>query len=246
MEHESKIKIVFFGGFKEFSEIYLKALREAGFEIVSEAKDADLGVIAYYGKIIPKNVLELPKKGFLNAHPSLLPRWRGPSPIQAAILAGDTKTGMTIHLTTDQVDAGDILAQKEIPINAEDTCASLTERLAHEGAALLIPTIEKWLSGEIKPQKQDGAKATYTKLLKKADGKIDWSRDAVYMERMVRAYDPWPGTYTEIDGKILKIKKVEVADNKLKLLIVQPEGKKEMSWEAYLLGHPDFTKELLR
>src|SRR3989344_4038092 len=148
-------KIIFFGGFKVFSEIYLNALKSAGFEIVLEAKNADLGIIAYYGKIIPKAVLELPKYGFLNAHPSLLPRWRGPSPIQAAILAGDKTTGVTIHIATEKPDTGPILAQKEIRIGSKDTCLSLTEKLAHEGASLLIPTIKKWLSGEITPKKQD-------------------------------------------------------------------------------------------
>ncbi|OGF63277.1 hypothetical protein A2926_03640 [Candidatus Giovannonibacteria bacterium RIFCSPLOWO2_01_FULL_44_40] len=236
------MKVVFFGGFKGFSEIYLNALKKAGFEIVSEAKDADLGVIAYYGKIIPKAVLELPKYGFLNAHPSLLPHWRGPSPIQAAILAGDKVTGVTIHLATEKFDSGDILAQKEVAIAPEDTCLSLTERLAKEGAALLIPTISKWLSGKIKPTKQNDSEATYTKLLKKENGKINWSRSADYIERMVRAYHPWPGAFTKMkNGKILKIKKAEIVNGVLKPLIVQPEGKKEMSWDAFLRGHKGDT-----
>mgnify|MGYP001612716556 CR=1 FL=1 len=234
-------KIIFFGGFERFSEIYLNALKGAGLEIALEAKDADLGVIAYYGKIIPKTVLELPKYGFLNAHPSLLPRWRGPSPVQSAILAGDKRTGVTIHIATEKPDAGPILVQKEIQIEPKDTCLSLTGKLANEGAALLVPTIEKWLSGEIKPQKQDESCATYTKLLKKKDGEIDWSKPADYIEKMVRAYDPWPGAFTKFKNKILKIKKVEVIDGKLQILIVQPEGKKEMTWEAFLRGHKDAT-----
>src|SRR3989344_1827194 len=233
------MKVVFFGGFKGFSEIYLNALKKAGFEIVSQAEDANLGVIAYYGKIIPKAVLELPKHGFLNAHPSLLPRWRGPSPVQSTILAGDKTTGVTIHIATEKPDAGPILAQKEILMDITDTCLSLTGKLAHEGASLLIPTIEKWLAGEITPRKQEESKATYTGLIKKKDGEIDWSTPADYIERMVRAYDPWPGTFTYVDGKILKIKKVAVINGALKLLIVQPEGKKEMPWEAFLRGHKD-------
>lgn len=237
------MKIVFFGGFKDFSEIYLDALKRAGFEIVFEAKNADLGIIAYYGKIIQKAILELPKYGFLNAHPSLLPRWRGPSPVQAAILAGDKTTGVTIHLATEEADAGDILAQKEVSIAPEDTCLSLTEKLAQEGASLLIPTIKKWLAGEIISQAQDHAKATYTKLLKKSDGLIDWAKDAEYIERQVRAYHPWPGTFTKMkNGKILKIKKVKVKNGVLKILIVQPEGKKEMAWDAFLRGHKDATE----
>ncbi len=233
-------KIIFFGGFEGFSEIYLDALKNAGFEIVLEAKGADLGVIAYYGKIIPKNILELPKHGFLNAHPSLLPRWRGPSPVQAAILTGDKITGVTIHIATEEPDAGPILAQKEILMDITDTCLSLTGKLANEGASLLISTIEKWFAGEIKPRKQDDSKATYTKLLKKKDGEIDWSKPADYIEKQIRAYDPWPGTFTRTKkGKILKIKKAEVVNEVLKLLVVQPEGKKEMPWEAYLRGHKD-------
>src|SRR3989338_2515905 len=162
-----KPKIVFFGGFEGFSDIYLNALKKAGFEIVPEAKGADLGVIAYYGKIIPRAVLELPRHGFLNAHPSLLPRWRGPSPIQAVILAGDKTTGVTIHIATEKPDTGPILAQKEILMDIKDTCLSLTGKLACEGASILIPTIEKWLAGEIVPKEQDHSKATYSKLLKK-------------------------------------------------------------------------------
>ena len=236
-----KNKIVFFGGFKGFSEIYLNALKSAGFEIVPRAEDADFGVIAYYGKIIPKAVLELPKKGFLNAHPSLLPRWRGPSPVQAAILAGDKTTGVTIHIAIEKPDAGPILAQKEIPILPRDTCLSLTGKLAEEGASLLVQTVKKWLSGEIVPKEQDSSKATFTKLIKKADGEIDWSKPAEYIERMVRSYDPWPGTYTKMkNGRILKIKKAEVVNGVLKPIIVQPEGKKEMSWEAFLRGHRDW------
>src|SRR3989338_5333350 len=235
-----KHKIIFFGGFKKFSEIYFNALKDAGFEIVSEAKDADLGVIAYFGKIIPKDILELPKNGFLNAHPSLLPCWRGPSPVQAAILAGDKTTGITIHLATEEPDAGPILTQKEILIEPEDTCLSLTGKLANEGAKLLILTIEKWLSGQIKPVPQDDSQATFTKLIKKSDGLIDWSKGAEYIERMVRAYNPWPGTFTKMkNGRILKIKKVKVENDALKILVVQPEGKKEMLWDAFLRGHKD-------
>lgn len=234
------MKIIFFGGFKEFSEIYLNVLKKTGFEIVLEAKDADLGVIAYYSKIMPKTILELPKYGFLNAHPSLLPRWRGPSPVQAAILAGDKTTGVTIHLASEKPDAGPILAQKEIPISQQDTCLSLTGKLANEGAMLLIPTIKKWLAGEIMPKEQDHSKATFTKLLKKSDGLIDWTKDAEYIGRQVRAYYPWPGTFTKMkNGKIIKIKKVKVENGALKILIVQPEGKKEMSWDAFLRGHKD-------
>lgn len=243
------MRVVFFGN-HPFSAKYLDALKkarlpdgQAGFEIVSEPEKADLGIIAYYGKIIPKAILELPKHGFLNAHPSLLPRWRGPSPVQAAILAGDKTTGVTIHIATEKPDFGPILAQKEILTDIKDTCLSLTEKLAREGAGLLVPTIKKWLAGEIKPKEQDHSEATYTKILKKEDGLIDWAKGAEYIERQVRAYDPWPGTYIKMkNGRILKIKKVKTENGALKILVVQPEGKKEMPWDAFLRGHKDATQ----
>lgn len=255
------MNIVFFGGFREFSEMYLDALNRADFKIVSDPNNADLGVIAYYGKIIPRSTLLLPRKGFINAHPSLLPRWRGPSPVQSTILAGDAITGVTIHCTTEKVDAGDILAQKEVLVDIQDTCLSLTGRLAREGSSLLVPTIERWLAGEIVPKKQNEIEATYTKLLKKIDGAIDWNRDAKYLERMIRAYYSWPGAYINVNNKLLKIIKGEVMSSPpsskigtifktsdgfpaivcgkdaLKLLVVQPESKKEMPGDAYLRGH---------
>lgn len=259
------MKIVFFGSFGKFSKLYLEALKNAGFEVVLAIEDKntdfkeieqkllknkpDLGIIAYFGKIIPKNILEIPNYGFINVHPSLLPRWRGPSPIQNTILAGDTTTGITIHLTTTKVDAGGVLAQKEIFVSPSDTCYILTEKLAKEGSKLLVKTIPEWLKNEIIPIPQDESKATYTKIIKKENGLIDWSKSPEYIERMVRAYDPWPGTYIKILNpksqilnkfKILKIKKVEIFDGKLKIITVQPEGKKDMPYEAFLRGHKDF------
>ena len=116
------------------------------------------------------------------------------------------------------------MAQKKLQIHTEN----------------ILPIIKKWLSGEITPKKQDDSKATYAKLLKKKDGEIDWSKPADYIEKMVRAYDPWPGTFTKMkNGKILKIKKVKVENSALKILVVQPEGKKEMAWDAFLRGHKD-------
>ncbi|MEK7503355.1 MAG: methionyl-tRNA formyltransferase [Patescibacteria group bacterium] len=250
-------KIAFFGTFGEFSRLYLDSLKNAGFNIALAVEDKkidfrtieqklletkpDLGVIAYFGKIIPKNILKIPAKGFINAHPSLLPRWRGPSPVQNTILAGDTKTGITIHITSEEIDEGDILAQKEVPIFSNDTCGVLTERLAKEGAKLLPEVIESWLNRTITPTSQNHSLATHSKMIKKEDGLIDWSKTPEYIERQVRAYDPWPGTFTKMkNGKILKIKKVETKNGKLKILVVQPEGKKDMPYEAFLRGHPDF------
>lgn len=255
MSRKSKIKIAFFGSFGKYSKIYLEALKNAGFEIVLTVEDKntdfkeikqkllknrpDLGVIAYFGRIIPKDILVIPKKGFINAHPSLLPRWRGPSPIQNTILAGDTTTGITIHLTTDKVDAGVILAQKKIAVSPTDTCRTLTLKLAEEGAKLLVDTIPKLINGKVIPISQDESKATYTKIIKKEDGLIDLSKDPEYIEKVVRAYDPWPGTYIKVP-QILKIKKVELKNGKLKIIVVQPEGKKDMLYEAFLRGHKNF------
>lgn len=263
---KQKYNIVFFGSFGEYSKTYLRALKDAGFNIVLAVEDKkvnfdeieqimrkntlDLGVIAYFGRIIPKSILALPQKSFVNAHPSLLPRFRGPSPVQNTILSGYTKTGVTIHLTTDKVDAGDILAQKEVEILSTDTCESLTERLAKEGAKLLVEVVPKWINGKITPTPQDESKATYTKIIKKEDGIIDWLKPAEYIERQVRAYDPWPGTYTKFEirnskyetkTKILKIKKVEITEGKLKVITVQPEGKKDMPYEAFRRGHNGFS-----
>ena len=255
------MKIIFFGSFGEFSKFYLEAIKNAGFIIDLAVEDKntnldtlkdkikktqpDIGIIAYFGKIIPDEILKIPKYGFLNAHPSLLPRWRGPSPVQNTILADDKITGITIHLTTNKIDAGDILSQKEILVLKTDTCFSLTKKLAIEGAKLLVETIKN--IENIKPYPQNSDNATFTKLIKKSDGLIDWSKPADYIERMVRAYDPWPGTYTYVEIKnknskfkiFLKIKMVEVLDEKIKIVTVQPEGKKEMSFDAFLRGHPE-------
>lgn len=258
------MRIIFFGSFGKFSKMYLDSLKNAGFEISLTVEDKnvnfedikneiikirpDFGVIAYFGKIIPEKILTIPKKGFINTHPSLLPRWRGPSPVQNTILANDKTTGITIHLTSAKVDAGYILEQKEIPVLPNDTCHTLTERLAQEGAELLVKTIPKWIEGKITPIIQDESKATYTKIIKKKDGLIDWLRSPEYIERMVRAYDPWPSAYTYAEIKrqkskvkiMVKIKKVQIENGKLKILVVQPEGKKEMPYEAFLRGHSNF------
>lgn len=162
----------------------------------------DLFVVAAYGKIIPKEILEIPKHGALNLHPSLLPRWRGASPIQYAILNGDEETGVTVMLMDEKMDHGPILARRELEIRnpkseiRKYTTPKLSEVLTKMGAELIIETIPKWINGEIKPIPQDESKATYTKILKKEDGKIDWSKPAVSIERQIRAFVPWPGSFT--------------------------------------------------
>lgn len=164
----------------------------------------DFFIVAAYGKIIPKGILDIPKKGGINIHPSLLPKYRGPSPIQAAILNGDETTGVTIMLMDEEMDHGPILAQRifkevEPPVRgstSRPTAEELSKNLAELGAQLLIETIPKWLAGEITPQEQDHAKATYTKIIMKEDGRIDWRKSAEEIERMARAYAPWPSAWT--------------------------------------------------
>ncbi len=173
----------------------------------------DLFVVAAYGKIIPKILLDIPRKGAINVHPSLLPRYRGPSPIQAAILNGDEVTGVSIMLLDEEMDHGPILAVQELGIS-KFYATELQDQLAHLGAQLLIETIPKWLSSdEIAPQPQDHAKATYTKMITKEDGRIDWHRSAEAIERMIRAYTPWPSAWTTLKqgGKNLRVKILNVS-----------------------------------
>jgi len=158
-----------------------------------------------FGQLLPRPVLELPPYGCLNIHPSLLPRYRGAAPITAAILAGDLITGVTIMLMDEGLDTGPILAQGESPIAPGDTTVSLTAKLAEEGATLLIKTLPGWLKGKIQARPQDEALATYCDHLKKEDGLLDWSQPAEYLDRQVRAYDPWPGAHTTWLGKRLKV-----------------------------------------
>jgi len=170
----------------------------------------DLIVVAAYGQILPKEILEIPKFGCLNVHPSLLPRWRGPSPIQYTILNGDEKTGVTIILMDEKMDHGPILTNSKLQItNPKITYLELHNKLAEIGAGLLLETIPKWIKGEIKPEPQDESKTTYTKILTREDGEIDWKKSAEDLERQIRAFDPWPGSFTfwEImKGKLLRIK----------------------------------------
>lgn len=173
-------------------------IRDPQFISIIRDLQPDLIVVAAYGKIIPRELLALPRYGTINVHASLLPKYRGASPKQAAILAGESETGVTIMLIDELLDHGPILAQATISIAPDETGGSLTEKLATVGAKLLAATIPEWVAGRIKPQEQDHAKATMTKLLTRDDGKIDWSKPADYIERLVRVYDPWPGAWTTV------------------------------------------------
>lgn len=167
--------------------------------------DADVYVVAAFGQILPQEVLDIPPHGSVNVHSSLLPRWRGAAPIQAAIRAGDTETGITIMKMDAGLDTGPILSQGKIMIEMYETGQTLHDRLAQLGADLLIHTLPGYLSGAIEPQEQPDDGTTYAPQLKKEDGHIDWKLDADSIEQMVRAYTPWPGTFTTWNGKILKI-----------------------------------------
>lgn len=229
----------------------------------------DVGVVVAYGEILPPEVLNIPPKGFLNVHASLLPRHRGASPIQAAILVGDTVTGVTIMLMDEGMDTGPILAQREIPIASDETGGTLFEKLSTAGAALLVETLPRWLKGDVTPRAQDHARATVTRLLKKEDGRVDWSMPAAHIERKVRAYSPWPGSFTTWDGTRLKVIAVHLlersagdkepgtvrrvddtvavatGDGWLALDEIQLAGKTVVTIDEFLNGYPDFVGSVL-
>ncbi len=165
----------------------------------------DVLVVAAYAQIIPEDILKLPKYGCINIHPSLLPKYRGASPVQAAILNGDTATGVTIMLMDKTLDTGPILAQQTIAIKDGETTTTLSAKLAELGAKMLDTTIKKYIKGQIKPQAQDDTQASYIKMFTKQDGLIDWSQPAAAIERQVRAFIPWPSAWTWLKGKQLKI-----------------------------------------
>jgi len=189
-----------------------ETLKDAGFQswIKSVGRSCDAFVVVSYGKILPQWLLDLPKEGVVNVHGSLLPRWRGPSPIQAAIAAGDAKSGVTIMKIDAEMDHGPILSTVETQIAPDETGSSLHDRLAVLGTEALPKTLADFLDGRVSPVEQDHASATTCKILTRDDGKIDWTRPATDIERLIRAYNPWPGCWTLVGGKRLKIHKASV------------------------------------
>jgi methionyl-tRNA formyltransferase len=165
----------------------------------------DVIVVAAFGKILPKEMLQLPPMGCVNLHASLLPRHRGASPISAAILAGDEVTGVCTILMDAGMDTGDILLTKEIPIGEGDTAGSLHDKMLEPGARLVVETLTRMLNKTIERRPQEQDKATYTKPLSKQDGRLDWNRDAPYLSRVVRAMNPWPVAFSTLEGEPLKI-----------------------------------------
>lgn len=165
----------------------------------------ELIVVAAFGQILRQTVLDLPRFGCINVHASLLPRWRGAAPIQAAILNGDPETGITIMLMDAGIDTGPILQQISTPISREDTASTLSARLSELGADLLIETLPLYLSQKVNVKLQDGSQASYAPMMKKEDGQLDFAAEAISLDRKIRAFNPWPGAYTYLDGQMLKI-----------------------------------------
>ncbi|MBN8655338.1 MAG: methionyl-tRNA formyltransferase [Anaerolineae bacterium] len=218
----------------------------------------DLIVVAAFGQILKKDVLDLPKYGCINVHASLLPRWRGAAPINAAVLAGDEETGVTIMKMDVGLDTGPMLAMKKIRIKPDDTAGSLFEALATLGADLLIETLPAYMEGKLTPQPQPEEGMTYAPMLKKEDGRLDFNHSAIELERRIRAMNPWPGAWFEWEGNLLKVGRgvvgeanglkvgsrlivegrpaVRCADGVLILEEVQPPGKKMMPGKAFLSG----------
>jgi methionyl-tRNA formyltransferase len=176
-------------------------------EAVAElaALHPDLIAVAAFGQILSRQVLDMPRFGCLNIHPSLLPRYRGVSPIPAAIMAGDEFTGVSIMLLDAGTDTGPVLSQAQVPVLPADTTGSLTDKLSLIGAQLLVDAIPRWTSGRLRPRPQDNARATYCRKLTKEEGLIDWHLPAAVLERRIRALSPWPGAFTTWQGKQLKI-----------------------------------------
>lgn len=222
-------------------------------------------VVAAFGQILRRDVLQLPPHGCLNVHPSLLPRWRGAAPVPAAILAGDTVTGVTIMHMDEGLDTGPILSQREEPIRPDDTWGTLEKRLARVGAHLLVETLHPYLMGDLEARPQPEEGATYARQLCKGDGRLDWSRSAVDLDRQVRAFNPWPGAFTIWRGRRLKILQsaplpdwrgdappgtviapadgdgmaVATGEGALRLKEVQLAGKRRMDVSAFLCGQRD-------
>src|SRR5215212_5864473 len=165
----------------------------------------DVYIVAAFGQILPQTVLDIPPHGSINIHASLLPRWRGAAPINAAIRAGDAESGITIMKMDAGLDTGPMLSQRAIPLAPDETAATLHDKLSALGAELLIETLPGYLNGEIVPQPQDDSFATLAPRIDKEEGRIDWTQPAAAIERTVRAFTPWPGTYTFWNGKQLKI-----------------------------------------
>lgn len=196
----------------------------------------DLVVLASYGKILPASALDIPRYGSLNIHPSLLPKYRGATPIQTAILNGEKETGVTVMTMVPAVDAGQIVAQEKVIIEEGETTTQLKDKLSHSGAKLLLRTLPLYLSGQAKLRSQAGDVLKTVKLTKEM-GEIDWSKPAAQIDRKIRAFTPWPGTYTFMAGQRLKILAAHLESGQLALDQVQLEGKQPAAWADFKRGY---------
>ncbi|GAB6137437.1 methionyl-tRNA formyltransferase [Halanaerobaculum tunisiense] len=224
----------------------------------------DLIVVVAYGQILGSEVLDVPPKGCVNVHASLLPKYRGAAPIHRAIVNGDQKTGITTMYMDEGMDTGDMILKEEVDITAEDTVGSLHDKLAQLGADLLITTIDQIAAGTAPRIPQDDEQATYAPKIDKAEGEVDWSEDATTIWNLIRGFNPWPGTYTYLEGQRMKLWSSQVhqaetkpedkpgtilqADTDLGIVVqtgqgqlllteIQPAGKQQMAASDYLLGH---------
>ncbi len=236
-----------------------------------QAWQPDLIVVAAFGQILRQNVLDLPPLGCINIHASLLPRWRGAAPIQAAILNGDAQTGVTIMIMDAGVDTGAILSQRTEPIHKDDTAGILGERLSKIGAELLIETLPQYLNKSITSQKQSEQGMTYAPMLKKEDARLDFTQSAQLLDRKIRAYNPWPGAFTIWRGNPLKLlmshatesssstpfkpgqtllieqkPAIQTSNGILILDEIQPAGKKIMSGKVFLQGARSWGNDILQ
>lgn len=235
-----------------------KRVREPEFLETLKQLAPDMIVVAAYGQILPKAVLELPRLGCVNIHASLLPAYRGAAPINWAIIRGEREAGVTIMQMDEGMDTGAVLLEDRIPIDPQDTAGTLTGKLSRLGAELLMKALPGIEAGSLRPAPQDHAKATLAPLLKKEDGLIDWTLPAQDIANRVRGFSPWPGAFTFLEGSLVKVLQAEVLpgtgrageimvhDNRLVvgtgrgllgLNLLQPAGKKPMTAADFLRGH---------
>lgn len=218
---------------EKIDELFLAELFD-----MKDAQSAKVFLVIDYGKILPKQLLDMPERGVMNMHPSLLPRLRGPSPIRSAILHDEKNTGVSVMLLDEEMDHGPILAQKKVTVpDWPPRGRELDVLLAQEGGKLAAEILPLWIRGEIEPQEQNHDVATYTSRFEKADGLLDLSDDPYKNLLKIRAFDGWPGTYTfmEKNGKQMRVQIIDahIENNRLVIDRIKPEGKKEMSFADF-------------
>ncbi len=243
---------------KNIPLIQPRRLKEEGARQQLDLWNPDLIVVVAFGQILRQDVLDLPKYGCINVHASLLPRWRGAAPIQAAVYHGDTESGVTIMKMDAGIDTGPILSQKKVKLTKNETAVTLGERLSYIGAELLLETLPGALSGEIKPKPQPKTGATYVSMIQKTDGLLDFTRTACELINQIHAYNPWPGTYFDIENERFKVHEADVdfsakleicqravvngypvigtSEGNLIIRVIQPSGKKPIPGNVFLRG----------